>query len=69
MASFTFDHSKPGLRKIFNEYQELAIRYVWEVGAEGVDSRKVWGTVSEHLTARADELINTISQEKPTIEI
>lgn len=50
--SFKFDHTKPGLRKIFNEYQELALRYVWEVGEEGVGSRKIWETVSERLIER-----------------
>ena len=50
--SFKFDHSKPGLRKVFNEYQELALRYVWEVGEPGVGSRRVWETVSERLIER-----------------
>ena len=50
--SFKFDHTKPGLRKVFNEYQELALRYVWEVGEEGVGSRKIWETVSERLIER-----------------
>ena len=50
--SFKFDHSKPGLRKVFKEYQELALRYVWEVGEDGVGSRKIWETVSERLIER-----------------
>ncbi len=50
--TFKFDHSKPGLRKVFKEYQEMALRYVWEVGEEGVDSRKVWETVSGQLIVR-----------------
>lgn len=49
---FKFDHSKPGLRKVFKEYQELALRYVWEVGEEGVGSRNIWETVSERLTEK-----------------
>jgi hypothetical protein len=50
--SFKFDHSKPGLRKVFKEYQELALRYVWEVGEDGVGSRKIWETVSKRLTEK-----------------
>lgn len=50
--SFKFDPSKLGLRKVFNEYQELALHYLWEVGGDGVGSRKVWETVLERLTER-----------------
>jgi predicted transcriptional regulator len=50
--SFKFDHSKPGLRKVFKEYQELALRHVWEVGEEGVGSRKILETVTERLTEK-----------------
>ena len=28
---FKFDPSQPGLRKTLREYQELALRFVWEV--------------------------------------
>ncbi len=48
--SFKLDPSQSGLRKVFKEYQELALRYVWEVGDDGVGSRRVWETVSERLT-------------------
>lgn len=49
MASFKFDPLESGLRKTLREYQELALRFVWEVGEEGANSRAVWRTVNERL--------------------
>ncbi len=47
--SFKFDPSESGLRKTLKEYQELALRFVWEVGEEGANSGAVWRAVSERL--------------------
>lgn len=46
--TFTFDPAGEGLRKVFRDYQEEALRYVWESG-EGVSSRQVWLRVNEAL--------------------
>ena len=49
MSGFKFDPSQPGLRKTLREYEELALRYLWEVGEEGAGSGLIWRTVSEKL--------------------
>ncbi len=49
MSGFRFDLSKTGLRKILREYEELALRYMWEVGEDGTKSRLVWERVNEEL--------------------
>ena len=49
MAPFKFDPSESGLRKTLKEYQELALRFVWEVGEEGAYSGDVWRAVVERL--------------------
>jgi predicted transcriptional regulator len=49
MSGFRFDLSKTGLRKILREYEELALRYMWEVGEDGAKSRLVWERVNEEL--------------------
>ena len=49
MTSFKFDPSESGLRKTLKEYQELALRFVWEVGEKGANSGDVWRAVNERL--------------------
>ena len=49
MSRLSFDPSQLGLRKILREYEELALRYLWEVGEDGAKSRYVWERVSEDL--------------------
>ena len=49
MVGFKFDPSQPGLRKTLREYEELALRYLWEVGEEGAGSGLIWKAVSEKL--------------------
>ena len=44
-----FDPSKTGLRKTLREYEELALRYVWETGDEGAGSGLTWRAVNERL--------------------
>ena len=52
--SFIFNPAKPGLRKVFREWQELALRCVWENGEKGGGSRAVRAYVLERLTERAN---------------
>ena len=49
MCGFKFDPSKAGLRKTLREYEELALRYVWETGDEGAGSGLTWRAVNERL--------------------
>jgi len=49
--TFTFDPAGEGLRKVFRDYQEEALRYVWESG-EGVSSRQVWLRVNDALGSK-----------------
>jgi len=49
MCGFKFDPSKTGLRKTLREYEELALRYVWETGDEGAGSGSTWRAVNERL--------------------
>ncbi len=49
MCGFIFDPSKTGLRKTLKEYEELALRYVWETGDEGAGSGLTWRAVNERL--------------------
>jgi predicted transcriptional regulator len=49
MSSFKFDPSKPRLRKILREWEELALRYVWSMGEEGAISLPICENVSEQL--------------------
>ena len=49
MAGFKFDHEKEGLSKTLKEYEEIALRYVWSIGEEGVGSGKAWTITNERL--------------------
>lgn len=49
MAGFKFNHEKEGLRKTLKEYEEVALRYVWSMGEEGVGSGKTWAITNERL--------------------
>ena len=50
--SFKFYPARSGLRKVLREYEELALRYVWEKGEQGVSSRAVREYVLEKQTER-----------------
>ena len=41
-----FDPSSEGLSKVLKDYQEEALRYVWEKGDDGVISREAWQHVN-----------------------
>ena len=47
-----FNPENEGLVKVFKDYQEEAVRFVWEVGDPGVISRKVWEKVNERLVGK-----------------
>jgi len=49
MSSFKFDPSQPGLRKTLREWEELALRSMWDVGEDGAKSRAVWERANEKL--------------------
>ncbi len=49
MTGFKFDHEKEGLSKTLKEYEEIALRYVWSIGEEGVGSGKLWAITNERL--------------------
>jgi len=47
-----FNPNSDGLAKVFRDYQEEALRLVWEKGDEGVISRVVWSHVNERLIGK-----------------
>ena len=47
-----FNPTRDGLSKVFRDYQEEALRLVWEKGDEGVISREVWNHVNENLNGK-----------------
>jgi len=49
VSGFKFDPSQPGFRKILKEWEELALRSIWNVGEDGASSRAVWERVNEEL--------------------
>jgi len=49
MSGFKFDPSKPGLRKTLREWEELALRSMWDVGEKGAKTKAVWERVNERL--------------------
>ena len=51
-----FDPSEKGLRKTLREYQELALRYLWDVGEEGAGSGPVWRAVNVELQKHGDSI-------------
>lgn len=51
-----FDPSESGLRKILKEYQELALRYVWEAGEKGAGSGSIWKAINKELQKYGDSI-------------
>ena len=49
MCGLSIDPSQTGLRKTLKEYEELALRFIWEVGDEGAGSGITWSAVNERL--------------------
>jgi len=55
LGGLKFDPSENGLRKTLKEYQELALRYLWEF-REGAGSGPVWRAVNEKLKKRGGSI-------------
>ena len=49
MCGLKLDPSLIGLRKTLREYEELALKYIWEKGEEGATSASTWRAVNERL--------------------
>lgn len=49
MTGFKFDHEKEGLSKTLKKYEEVALKFVWSIGEEGVGSGKTWAITNERL--------------------
>jgi len=47
-----FNPDSDGLSKVFRDYQEEALRLVWNKGSEGVISREVWSQVNQNLDGK-----------------
>jgi len=47
-----FNPEKDDLSKIFKDYQEEAVKFIWEVGDRGTISREVWASVNERLVGK-----------------
>ena len=41
-----------GLLKVFRDYQEEALKFIWEVGDRGAISKEVWVKVNERLVGK-----------------
>jgi basic membrane lipoprotein Med (substrate-binding protein (PBP1-ABC) superfamily) len=48
----SFDASKSGLGTVLKDYQETALRYLWQLGCEGAGSHEVWVQVNQELGTR-----------------
>jgi predicted transcriptional regulator len=51
MVVFKFNPAETGLRKTLREYQEIALRYIWDMGDKGAGSFKTWENVNRELGA------------------
>jgi len=49
MVVFKFNPAETGLRKTLKEYEEIALRYIWEVGDDGAGSGKTWEYTNREL--------------------
>ncbi len=47
-----FNPENKGLAKVFRDYQEEAVKFIWEVGDRGAISREVWAKVNERLVGK-----------------
>ncbi|MCW3990297.1 MAG: hypothetical protein NWE88_09505 [Candidatus Bathyarchaeota archaeon] len=44
-----FNPENVGLSKVFRDYQEEAVKFIWEIGDRGAISKEVWAKVNERL--------------------
>ncbi|MBL7079588.1 hypothetical protein ISS39_04610 [Candidatus Bathyarchaeota archaeon] len=47
-----FNPQNKGLAKVFKDYQEEVVKFIWEVGDRGAISRDVWIKVNERLVGK-----------------
>jgi len=47
-----FNPENVGLSKVFRDYQEEAMKFIWEVGEQGAISKEVWIKVNERLVGK-----------------
>jgi predicted transcriptional regulator len=47
-----FNPASDGLSKVFRDYQEEALRFVWERNEEGAISREVWSHTNDRLVGK-----------------
>jgi len=50
--TLTFNPQNKGLAKVFKDYQEEAVKFIWEVGDRGTISREAWIKVNERLVGK-----------------
>ncbi len=50
--TMTFNPQNKGLAKVFRDYQEEAVKFIWEVGDQGAISKEVWIKVNERLVGK-----------------
>ena len=55
--TLTIDTASKGLAMVLKDYQEEALRYLWQLDGDGASSREVWIKVNERLKG-----IKTISR-------
>ena len=51
-TTLIFNPENVGLSKVFRDYQEEAVKFIWEVGESGAISREVWAKVNERLVGK-----------------
>jgi hypothetical protein len=49
MKSLEYDTGETGLRAVLKDYEEIALRTLWE-SKQGLNSRTVWQQVNKQLT-------------------
>ena len=49
MKSLEYDTGETGLRAVLKDYEEIALRTLWE-SKQGLNSRQVWQQVNKQLT-------------------
>jgi len=53
---FVFDSTKKGLETLMKDYQEIAMRFLWERGEEGTISKDIWLHVNKILLKRGESI-------------
>ncbi len=47
-----FNPQNKGLAKVFRDYQEEAMKFIWEVGDQGAKSKETWIRINERLVGK-----------------